>query len=207
MTAQYLCLASNYVKFLEWANSWTTLSTVGVQWWSLWIALLRSWGSKQMHNWPDAFQAYAIDETQSGSSSTRVMTPSFTILSNSVLTLGCMEIGHFWGACVTGWALSHSLMVYSPGELAYVLEPIWELSDEVLCRLDWNCFLGCWWSWEWDHTGGKCLGWPWQHSSCWQLLISHMMGAPRWQDQGCLPYTNRSLSGRVGHWGSQAARW
>ena len=26
-----------------------------------------------------------------------------------------MEIGHLWGACMTGWALSHSLMVYSPG--------------------------------------------------------------------------------------------
>ena len=26
-----------------------------------------------------------------------------------------MEIGHFWGACMTGWGLSQSLMVYSPG--------------------------------------------------------------------------------------------
>ena len=30
-------------------------------------------------------------------------------------------------------------------ELAYALEPIWELSDEVFCKLDCNCFLGSWW--------------------------------------------------------------
>ena len=47
-----------------------------------------------MCNSPDAFQAYATDETQSV---TGVMTPGFTILSNSVLTLGCMEMGHYWG--------------------------------------------------------------------------------------------------------------
>ena len=70
---------------------------------------------QKMHNTPDAFQAYATDQTHSLGSSTEVTTPSFTILSNSALTLGCMEIGHFEGACLTGWALSHSLMVYSPG--------------------------------------------------------------------------------------------
>ena len=43
------------------------------------------------------------------------MTPSFTIFSNSALTLGCMEIDHFQGTYMTGWALSHSLMVFSPG--------------------------------------------------------------------------------------------
>ena len=68
-----------------------------------------------MHNSPDPFQAYVTDETQSVGSSTGVMTPTFTIVSNSALTLGHMEIGHFWGACLTGWALSHSLMVYLPG--------------------------------------------------------------------------------------------
>ena len=59
-----------------------------------------------MHNSLDAFQAYATDKTQSVGSSTVVMTPSFIILSNSALILGCMEIGHFLGVCMTGWALS-----------------------------------------------------------------------------------------------------
>ena len=68
-----------------------------------------------MHNSSDAFQAYATDEIQSVGSSIGVMTPSFTILSNSALTLGHMEIGHFWGTCMTGWALSYSLMVYYTG--------------------------------------------------------------------------------------------
>ena len=67
-----------------------------------------------MHNSPDIFQAYATDETQSVGSSTAVMTPSFTTLSSSVLTLGHMEIGHFWGAGMKGWELPHSLMLYSP---------------------------------------------------------------------------------------------
>ena len=47
------------------------------------MELLRSQGSKQMCNLPDAFQAYATGETQSVGSSTGVMAPSFTILSNS----------------------------------------------------------------------------------------------------------------------------
>ena len=36
--------------------------------------------------------------------------------------------------------------------------------------------------------------------------FDNMMEAPGWQDQGCLPHTNRSLSGRVVHWGNQASR-
>ena len=92
------------------------------------VALLRSHGSRQRHNSPDSFQTYATDKTQSVGSSTRVMTPSFIILSNSALTLGCMEIGHFQGACMTGWALSHSLMVYSPEN-----QPMpWNLSQNSL---------------------------------------------------------------------------
>ena len=51
-----------------------------------------------MYNSLDVFKAYATDDTQFVGSSTGVMTPSFTILSNSALPLGCMEIGHFQGA-------------------------------------------------------------------------------------------------------------
>ena len=35
MTAQYPCLASYFVKDLEWANSWATSSSVGLWWWPL----------------------------------------------------------------------------------------------------------------------------------------------------------------------------
>ena len=68
-----------------------------------------------MCNSPDAFQSYVTDETQSVGSSTGVMTPSFTILSNSALMLGCMEIGYFHRVCMKGWALSHSLMCTHQG--------------------------------------------------------------------------------------------
>ena len=129
-TTQYLCLASYIVKYLEWTKSWAISSTTGVWWWYLQMTLFRSWGSKQRCNSPGSFQAYAIDETQSITSSSGVMTPSFTILSNSALTLGCMEIGHFHVACMTGWALSCSLMVYSSGN-----QPMpWNLSGNSLMR-------------------------------------------------------------------------
>ena len=57
-----------------------------------------------MHNLPDFFQAYATGETQTVVLSTEMMTASFTILSNSALTLGHMEIGHF---CRHGWQVGH----------------------------------------------------------------------------------------------------
>ena len=53
------------------------------------------------------------------------------------------------------------IVIYSDGvltrELAYGLEPIWELSNEVLCWLDWNCFLGCWWCWSGTRQVGSVL--------------------------------------------------
>ena len=184
-------MASNFVKYLEWANSWATSSTVGVCWWSLWMALLRSWGSRQMHYSPDAFQAYAANETQSVGSSAGMMTPSFTILSNSALTLGCMEIGHFLVACMTGWALACSLMVFTPWNWTMP----WNLSGNFLMRFSVNLIgtvlLG---------VAGAGVGpgrWevPWMTLTAQFILtmsnLSHE-GATGWQDQGCLPHTNRS---------------
>ena len=81
-----------------------------------------------MHNSPDIFQAYATDETQSFGTSTGVMAPHFTILSNSALTLGHMEIGHFWGHVC--WALLCSLMAYSSGNWSMP----WNLSGNFLMR-------------------------------------------------------------------------
>ena len=83
-----------------------------------------------MCNSPDTSQAYATDETQSVGSSVVVVTPSFTILSNSAFTLGHMEIGHFQGACMPGWALSHSLVAYSPRNWPMP----WNLSGNFLMR-------------------------------------------------------------------------
>ena len=149
-----------------------------------------------MHNSPDIFQAYATDETQSVGSSTGVMAPCFTILSNSALTLGCMEIGHFQGACMTGWALSHSLMVYSPGNWPLP----WNLSGNFLIRSSVD-MIG---------TVFLCVGgvgegpgrWEvsWMTLTAWFILTTSNLshdGSPEWQDEGCLPHTNRSLSGRV----------
>ena len=58
--------------------------------------------------------------------------PSFTILSNSALTVGHMEIEHFWGM------YDRLGIVTWPGgvltrELTFALEPVWELFNEVLC--------------------------------------------------------------------------
>ena len=86
-----------------------------------------------MCNSPDIFQSFATDDTQFAGSSTGVMSPSFTIFSNSALTLRCMEIGHFEGACMTGWESSHSLIVYSPGNwpMPWNLSGIFLMSSSV----------------------------------------------------------------------------
>ena len=111
------------------------------------MALLRSWGSQQRYNSPDSFQAYATDEIQPVGSSTGVMTQSFIILSNYALTLGCMEIGISGGhACQTRHC--HIALWCTHQGTTNALELILELFDEVLCRLDLSCFLGCWWCWS-----------------------------------------------------------
>ena len=122
------------------------------------------------------------------------------------LTLGCMEIGHFWGSFMTGWELSHSLMLYSPGNWPMP----WNLSGNFLMRssVDLMCtvFLG---------AGGAGVG-PGRWEVSWMTLTAQLIlttsklshdGSPGWQGQGCLLHTNRSLYGRVVHWGNQAARW
>ena len=118
-----------------------------------------------MPNFPDAFQAYATDETQSVGLSAGVMTLCFTILSNSALTLGCMEIGHFQGTCMTGWALSCSLMVYSAGNW-----PIpWNLSGNFLMRFSLDLietvFLG---------VGGTGVG-PGRWEVSWRTLTAQFI--------------------------------
>ena len=68
-----------------------------------------------------------------------------------------MEVGHFWRVCMTDWALSHSLMVYSPGNWNMP----WNLSKNSLMRssvdliggvfLGVGCAAGAWvgpGSWE-----------------------------------------------------------
>ena len=159
---------------------------------------------QQMHNSPDALQAYATDETQSVGSSTGEMTPSFTILSKSALTLGHMGGNRaLLGAC---WALSCNLMVYSPGNW-----PIsWNLSGNILMSssvdLIRTVFLGV--------AAAEVEQGRWEVS--WMTFtvqfilttsnLSHD-GSPVWQDQGCLLRTNRSLSGMILYWRNQTGRW
>ena len=111
-------------------------------------------GSKQWHNSPYFLHTYATDETQSIGSTTGVMTKCFTILSNFALTLGCMEIVHFDTVYnMLGIATKpDGVLARKP---AYAFEPIWEFFD-VLCRLNWSSFLGCWW-------------WCWCRRKTWQL--------------------------------------
>ena len=42
-------------------------------------------------------------------------------------------------------------------EQAYALEHIWDFSNEVLFRLDWNHFLGWWWCWSGTRQVGSFL--------------------------------------------------
>ena len=75
-TAQYPCLASNFVKYLRVSEQMSYFIHRGCKVWSLQMGLLRSWGYKQKCNSPDSLQAYATDETQPVGSSSGLMTPS-----------------------------------------------------------------------------------------------------------------------------------
>ena len=58
-----------------------------------------------------------MEDTQSIGSSTWVITPRHSILSRCSLTCGCKAVGHFLGACITGWALWWSQIFYLLGNL------------------------------------------------------------------------------------------
>ena len=46
-----------------------------------------------------------------------MITPRTLTFVRCSLTLGHNAIGHFLGACMTGWASGHSHILYSPGNL------------------------------------------------------------------------------------------
>ena len=56
-----------------------------------------------------------MEDTQSIGSSTRVITPRHSILLRCSLTLGHKAMGHFLGACITGWASWWSQILYLLG--------------------------------------------------------------------------------------------
>ena len=58
-----------------------------------------------------------MEDTQSIGSSTWVIMPRRSILSRCSLTFGCKAMGHFLGACITGWASCWSQILHSPGNL------------------------------------------------------------------------------------------
>ena len=58
-----------------------------------------------------------MEDTQSIGSSTQVIMPRHSILSRCSLPFGHQEMGHFLGACMTGWASWWSQILYSPGNL------------------------------------------------------------------------------------------
>ena len=58
-----------------------------------------------------------MEDTQSVSSSTWVITPRHSILSRCSLTLGHKEMGHFLGAYITECTSCHSWILYLPGNL------------------------------------------------------------------------------------------
>ena len=58
-----------------------------------------------------------MEDTQSISSSTWVITPRHSILSRCSLTFGHKAMGHFLGACIMGWMSWWSWILYLPGNL------------------------------------------------------------------------------------------
>ena len=56
-----------------------------------------------------------MEDTQSVGLLTQVITPRHSILLRCSLTFGLKAMGHFLGACIMGWALRWSWILYSPG--------------------------------------------------------------------------------------------
>ena len=118
-----------------------TSSTVGILWWSQWIALLRSHGSRYRWSSLFAFCMQVIDDTQSVGWSMWVITPRASIFARCSLTLGCNATRHFLGACMTRWASGHSCILYLPGNLPILVNLLGNSiikSSVDLMHLDFN---------------------------------------------------------------------
>ena len=110
-----------------------------------------------------------------------------------LLTLGHNVIGHFLGACMTGWACGWSCILYSPGNLLiqWIYQGILSSShqwDLLLLLPEWVLCLSDFYLVEWSQ----------QHSSLGPLLTSCLLGDQREQDQVCLWCTSMSESCVVG---------
>ena len=77
-------------------------SIVVVWWWSCLIAMLRSFGFKQTHNFPLDLQLYLRLENQSA---TGMITPRFFNWKSYCFTKGLTTIGYFLGALMIGVTL------------------------------------------------------------------------------------------------------
>ena len=85
-----------------------------------------------------------IDDTQSVGWSTWVITSIHSILLRCSLTFGCKEMGHFLGACLTGWTSEWSQIVHSPKNLPIPVNSIWKLFNQVISGFDGlGCCRGC----------------------------------------------------------------
>ena len=78
-----------------------------------------------------------MEDTQSMGSSTWVITPRHSILLRCSLTFGHKAMGHFLGACITGWTSWWSQIVYLPGNLPIPLN--WSGNSFIKSSVDLMC--------------------------------------------------------------------
>ena len=126
-TDQYPFFASSLEKCWDPANWCVISSRVGVWWWHILMALLRSLGSRHMRSLPLCVLEYAKLFTQSVSSYTLRIPPFSTISSRQFLISFLNRIGHFIGACITGCTCGSVTMWYSPWKLSDAVKLIWIL--------------------------------------------------------------------------------
>ena len=92
-------------------------SRVGALWFSRMIALLRSFGSRQILNLPLGFLGYVNELTHGVGSVCFAMMPWRTISFSSFLISALCSIGTFHLPCCMGGMLGLVLMSYSPDML------------------------------------------------------------------------------------------
>ena len=127
VTCQYPCARSALENTVDDLNVCSVSSRIGSVKCSRRRALLSSRGSMHTRRSPDFFRVMTSWLTQGVGSSTCVIMPRDTSLSNSALSRGCTDRGMCRSGITTGCTVLSTLRVCCPGR-----EPT-ELSKTSLC--------------------------------------------------------------------------
>ena len=107
-------LPSTLENLVAPVRTWAISSRVGALWFSLIMALFRSFGSRQILSLPFAFLGYVNELTHGVGSVCLVIIPCQTISASSFSSSALCSMGTLHLLCWTGRTVGSVLMLYSP---------------------------------------------------------------------------------------------